>query len=75
MQFYRDMPKTNVVSFRLDDKKFAALRKIIDTDQPVLVKSENQLARKIVEDMLAGRLVYLEEGDRDQDLGSLEAKS
>jgi hypothetical protein len=65
------MPKENVVSFRLDEKKFKALQDVRKTDKPVGVKSENQLCRKIVNDFLAGRLEYKENGDRFTDLDAL----
>jgi hypothetical protein len=65
------MPKENVVSFRLDDVKLKALKKVREADQPVNVKSENHLCRKIVQDFLAGRLVYTNPEDRFTDIDSL----
>lgn len=65
------MPKENVVSFRLDETKFSALTERLKADQPVNVKSENQLARKIIHDVLAGRLVYTNPDDRLTDIESL----
>jgi hypothetical protein len=65
------MPKENVVSFRLDDKRFKALKDKI-AEQPIIgVKSANQLARKIVCDFVAGRLTYPnpEHANEDVDLG------
>lgn len=58
------MPKTNVVSFRLDPAKYSALRETLLTDKPLGVRSVSQLARKIVHDALAGRLVYGNNEDR-----------
>ena len=66
-----DMPKENVVSFRLDNEKFKDLTKKLGDDQPVGVKSENQLARKILNDVLAGRLTYTNPEDRFTDLDAL----
>jgi hypothetical protein len=68
-----DMPKENVVSFRLDETKFKALTDRLGEDKPVGVKSENQLARKIVNDVLAGRLTYTDPNDRFTDLEALGA--
>lgn len=61
------MPKENVVSFRLDEKKFTALQDVRKKDMPVGIKSENQLCRKIVQDFLAGRLSYANDEDRFTD--------
>lgn len=65
------MPKEKVVSFRVNEKSFAALTAKIETDTPVGIKSENQLARKIVDDALAGRLVYVNPADCKKDFGFL----
>jgi hypothetical protein len=65
------MPKENVVSFRLDETKFGALKKVRENDKPVGVTSENQLCRKIVNDFLAGRLEYKDQAHRFTDLDSL----
>jgi hypothetical protein len=65
------MPKENVVSFRLDEKKFKALQDTRKKDMPVGVKSENQLCRKIVTDFLAGRLEYKDKEHRFADLDAL----
>jgi hypothetical protein len=65
------MPKENVVSFRLDEKKFKALQDVRKKDMPVGVKSENQLCRKIVTDFLAGRLEYKNPEHRAKDLDAL----
>jgi hypothetical protein len=65
------MPKENVVSFRLDEKKFEALKDRLKADKPVGIKSANQLARKIVDDALAGRLLYKNPEHRRADLSYL----
>jgi hypothetical protein len=67
----RDMPKENVVSFRLDEKKFKALQDVRKKDMPVNVNSENQLCRKIVTDFLAGRLEYKNPAHRSKDYDTL----
>jgi hypothetical protein len=67
------MPKENVVSFRLDEKKFNALNDLLKKDKPVGIQSPNQLARKIVDDALAGRLVYTNPNDAKADLTYLGA--
>jgi hypothetical protein len=60
------MPKENVVSFRLDDKKFDALTDRLKKGIAG-VNSENQLCRKIIDDVLAGRLVYTNPADANED--------
>jgi hypothetical protein len=50
------MPKDTVVSFRLNDEQFGSLNEVLQKDTPTGVNSENQQARKIVIDYLAGRL-------------------
>jgi hypothetical protein len=49
------MPKDTVVSFRLNDEQFGSLNEVLQKDTPTGVNSENQQARKIVIDYLAGR--------------------
>lgn len=67
------MPKENVVSFRLDDDKFGALKDRLMKDRPAGINSESQMARKIVDDALAGRLVYTNPDDAKTDLTYLGA--
>jgi hypothetical protein len=68
------MPKENVVSFRLDDKKFGTLTDMLKTNAPAGVNSENQLARKIVDDALDGRLIYKNPADATEDVARLRGK-
>src|SRR5437868_1146152 len=62
------MVRTKVISFRLDEKQFSILSASMKRDKPIGIVSENDLARKIVCDLLAGRLRYLEDADRKVDL-------
>jgi hypothetical protein len=62
------MPKDTVVSFRLNDEQFGSLNEVLEKDTPTGVNSENQQARKIVIDYLAGRLKYKNEKHRKQDM-------
>jgi hypothetical protein len=68
------MPKENVVSFRLDDKKFGVLTDMLKKGAPVGVNSENQLARKIVDDVLDGRLIYKDPTDAATDKAFLKGQ-
>lgn len=58
------MARENVVSFRLDEKQFSALKVILKRETPIGVASENGLARKFVVDFLQHRLRYINELDR-----------
>jgi hypothetical protein len=58
------MPKNTVVSFRLNNEQFNALKALLNKDMPMGVNSENQQARKIVVDFLNRRLKYKNEKDR-----------
>jgi hypothetical protein len=69
------MPKENVVSFRLDEEKFDALKKRLERDKPAGVNSTSQLARKIVDDTLAGRLVYKNQAHAKEDVSYLATGS
>lgn len=66
------MPKDHVVSFRLDDKSFKALNDRLMKAPPANVNSTNQLARKIVDDVLAGRLNYKNPVHARKDMTSLD---
>ncbi len=59
--------KPKVISFRLTQAQHGKMVTDIDKAPIVGVKSENQYARKIVRDFLAGKLVYKNPNDRLMD--------
>ena len=66
---------SHVVSFRLTSVRWSLLTEVWTRLQPVRVRSAKQMARKIVEDYLDGKLVYKNEADavKVQLLGKTEA--
>lgn len=69
------MAKENVISFRLDEKKFGSLTEKLKEQPVVGIKSTNQMARKIVNDFLAGRLAYANPADAKVDHAYLDVGS
>jgi len=63
--------RNNVVSFRLKDGQYDNLTDLFENDAVVGVNSCKQMARKIVCDYLAGRLVYKNKADKTRDLESV----
>lgn len=59
--------RPDVVSFRITSTQSKNLQTVHERDSAMGVKTPNQLARKIVCDFLAGRLVYTNPADRKQD--------
>lgn len=65
--------RPQVVSFRVTAVQGKTLEAIFKKDAACGINSENQLARKVVCDYLAGRLVYKNESDRKKDLSLAES--
>lgn len=59
--------RNNMVSFRLNDAEYGGMNEIFEHEPVVGANSVNQIARKIVCDYLAGRLVYKSKSDKRRD--------
>lgn len=59
--------RNNMVSFRLNDAEYSSMNEIFQHEPVVGANSVNQIARKIVCDYLAGRLVYKSKSDKSRD--------
>lgn len=58
---------TTVVAFRLPEKSASALHDRAVRDRIMNIRSGNQLARKLVLDFLAGKLMYVSPVDKRRD--------
>jgi hypothetical protein len=56
--------RPNVLSFRLSNAENTKLTDCFNRDRMIMIGSVKQLARKLVTDYLAGRLVYKKQADR-----------
>lgn len=61
--------RNNMVSFRLNDAEYTSLNEVFEHEPVVGANSVNEIARKIVCDHLAGRLVYKNKSDKLRDIG------
>jgi hypothetical protein len=59
--------RDRVIAFRIKEPKAEVLDNQATSSRIVNVRSGNQLARKVILDFIAGKLVYLNPGDRHRD--------